>query len=438
MKVKVRGIYSTAISKLLLDEKVEITQAADALKEALKINDESKPDVVIEDTETKEGVYLYGNNVEKIVDIMRKRLKMSIFYREEIGKIYCGIIKNTDQKSKSIVISLPGDEEGVLDLKSFWGYVKPGAKILVQSKGTYDGKIMLSTQLSIFGDNIIIIKNGFTKMSKGIHSNEGKTKLYEIAKGLNLKDWGILWVQGAEDREEEVLKKELEELQKKESEINESFNNCNEPSILYEGMNKYFILFDGEDKNELDSIRKGVMPTIINHHKLKSAGYTILTDFAENLLDKYSDDEITEKINQVLLRYGPVKEKLYRIAFTRLNGTSFKIDGIVSDMEIKNNEVQKLSIKTRSDWGDRTYTIDKDSEYMEVLKNGEKERMLIIKPEIFPKFAKIITFDIIAKREGEEIKVQNEDRLEKLNKKGEISEELKDELSKVVSEMKKL
>ena len=234
------------------------------------------------------------------------------------------------------------------------------------------------------------------------------------------------------------MKKELEELQKKESEINESFNNCNEPSILYEGMNKYFILFDGEDKNELDSIRKGVMPTIINHHKLKSAGYTILTDFAENLLDKYSDDELTEKINQVLLRYGPVKEKLYRIAFTRLNGTSFKIDGIVSDMEIKNNEVQKLSIKTRSDWGDRTYTIDKDSEYMEVLKNGEKERMLIIKPEIFPKFAKIITFDIIAKKEGEEIKVQNEDRLEKLNKKGEISEELQDELSKVVSEMKKL
>ncbi|MEM0144094.1 MAG: ribonuclease E/G [Candidatus Parvarchaeum sp.] len=438
MKVKVRGIYSTAITKLLLDEKIEITQAADAIKKALKIDDESKPDVIIEDTETKEGIYVYGNESEKIVELLRNRLKMSIFYKEEIGKIYCGIIKNTDQKAKSILISLPDDEEGVLDLKSFWGYVKAGAKILVQSKGTYDGKIMLSTQLRIFGDNIIIIKNGFTKMSKGIHSNEGKTKLYDIAKGLNLKDWGILWVQGAEDKDEEVLKQELEELQKKESEINEKFNNCTEPSIIYEGMNKYFILFDKTDKNELDKIRKEVMPTIINHHKLKSAGYTILTDFAEDLLDKYSDKEIEEKINEVLLRYGPVKDKLYRLVFTRLNGTSFKVDGIVSELEIKDNEVQKLMISSRSEWGDRTYTIEKDVEYVEIFRNGEKERMMIVKPEIFPKFAKLITFDITAKKEENEIKVQNEDRLERLSKKGEISDELKEKMKKVVNEMKNL
>ncbi len=438
MKVKVRGIYSTAITKLLLDEKIEVTQAAEAIKKALNIADESKPDVIIEDTETKEGVYIYGNGSEKIVELLKGKLKMSIFYKEEIGKIYCGIIKNTDQKAKSIVISLPDDEEGVLDLKSFWGYVKPGAKILVQSKGTYDGKIMLSTQLRIFGDNIIIIKNRFTKMSKGIHSNEGKTKLYDIAKGLNLKEWGILWVQGAEDKEEEILKQELEELQKKEAEINEKFNNCTEPSIIYEGMNKYFILFDNTDKNELDKIRKEVMPTIMNHHKLKSAGYTILTDFAENLLDKYSDNEIDEKINEVLLRYGPIKDKLYRLAFTRLNGTSFKIDGIISDLEIKDNEVQKLTISSKSEWGERTYTIEKDSEYVEIVRNGEKERMLIVKPEIFPKFAKLITFDITAKKEENEIKIQNEDRLEKLSKKGEISNELKEKMKEVVEEMRKL
>ena len=438
MKVKVRGIYSTAISKLLLDEKISVAQPAEAIKKALKIDDESKPDVVIEDTETKEGVYIYGNNVEEVIEVMKKRLKTSVFYREEIGKIYCGIIKNTDQKSKSIIISLPNDEEGVLDLKSFWGYVKPGSKLLVQSKGTYDGKIMLSTQLRIFGDNIIIIKNGFTKMSKGIHSNEGKTKLYDIAKGLNLKEWGILWVQGAEDKDENVLKEELEALQKKEAEINEKFNNCNEPTILYEGMNKYFILFSKEDKSELDKIRKEVMPTIINHHKLKSAGYTILTDFAESMLDKYSDEEIGKKINEVLLRYGPVKEKLYRIAFTRLNGTSFRIDGVVSDLDIKDNEVQKISIKTRSEWGDRVYTLEKDKMYIEIVKNGENERMLVTKPEIFPKFTKIVTFDITAKKDGEEVKVENENRLEKLNKKGEISDELKNQLSDVLNEMKSL
>lgn len=119
MKVKVRGIYSTAISKFLLDNKINVTQAAEALKDVLKIEDESDPDVVIEDTETKEGVYIYGNKAEEVVELLKKNFNKSIFYREEIGKIYCGIIKNTDQQSKSIVISLPDNEEGVLDLKSF-------------------------------------------------------------------------------------------------------------------------------------------------------------------------------------------------------------------------------------------------------------------------------------------------------------------------------
>ena len=84
MKVKVRGIYSTAITKLLLDQKIEVTQAAEAIKKALKIEDESKPDIIIEDTETKEGVYIYGNGSEKIVELLKNRLKMSIFYKEEI------------------------------------------------------------------------------------------------------------------------------------------------------------------------------------------------------------------------------------------------------------------------------------------------------------------------------------------------------------------
>ena len=84
MKVKVRGIYSTAITKLLLDEKIEVTQAADAIKKALKIDDESKPDITIEDTETKEGVYVYGTGSEKVIDLLKEKLKMSIFYKEEI------------------------------------------------------------------------------------------------------------------------------------------------------------------------------------------------------------------------------------------------------------------------------------------------------------------------------------------------------------------
>ncbi len=435
MKVKVRGIYSTAITKLLLDSGFEITQAADAIKQALNLSDDSAPDVMIEDVDTKEGIYVYGSDPGKIVEILKKHLKESVFYKEDIGKIYCGIIKNTDQKSKSIVIALPDDEEGVLDLKNFWGYVKPGSKILVQSKGTYDGKIMLSTQLRIFGENVIIIKNGFTKMSRGIRSHEDRDKLDEIAKGMDLKDWGILWVQGAENREEDVLRRELESLMEKEKEITEKFNSSTEPATLYEGIDKYFTLFGKEDKARLDDIRKKVMPTIPKHHMLKSAGYTILTDFAENLMDRASDSEMSQKVAETLLRYGPIKNKMYRLAFTRLNGTSYRVDGILEDVVVENNDVKSLRLTNRNDWGEKTYIVEAGKDYVVVKRGDSEDRILTLKPEIFPKFAKITTFDITAKKENGAVTVSNDNRIEKLRKKGEISHELEESLKKALSEI---
>jgi hypothetical protein len=438
MKIKVRGIYSTAVTKLLLDAGMDITQPTEALKNAMNINDESEPDIMIEDVETKEGVYIYGDSPGDAVEKLKQKLKNSIFSREDIGRIYCGVIKEADQKSKSIIISLPENEEGVLDMKSFWGYVKPGSKILVQSKGTYDGKIMLSTQLRLFGEHVIIIKNGFTKMSRGIHSHEGRDKLYEIAKSLDLKDWGVLWVQGAENMDEPVLKDELTSLMKKEKEIAEKFEACSEPDTLYSGVEKYFVMFSKDDKEVLDNIRKSVMPTIPKHHTLKSAGYTILTDFAENIIDNNAENDLSKKISETLLRYGPLKGKMYRLSFTRLNGTSYKVDGILQDFTMDDGEVKSITVSSRSSWGEKTYIIDADRDHITIKRGESEEKVLTLKPEIFPKFAKVTTFDITAKIENGSVSVLNEERVSKLMNKGAISSELEGRLKEELVEMSKV
>jgi hypothetical protein len=422
----------------MLDNQMDIAQPTDAVKATFKIENESEPDVTIEDIESREGVYVYGTEPSKIVDIIKKVLPRSVYYKENIGRIYCGIIKNTDQKSKSIVISLADEEEGILDLKNFWGYVKPGMKILVQSKGTYDGKTMLSTQIRLFGEHVIIIKNGFTKMSRGIRSTERRDKLYEIAKSMNLKDWGVLWVQGADSTDEQILRDELAALADKEKEINDRFEKEAGSLILYEGLEKYFVLFGKEDKLHLDDIRKDAMPTIDGHHALKSAGYTILTDLAETMLDKLTNEEVERRMNSILMRYGPIKGKLYKVSFTRLNGTSYKVDGIASDLEVKDEKVRRVELTNRSDWGDRKYIIESDKNYIEIIKGESSEKLLVLKPELFPKFAKIVTFDISAKREKEGLNVVNEERLEHMIKVGEITRELGDELKGVVEEMKRV
>lgn len=436
MKVKVRGIYSTAITKLLLDKKIEITQAADALRDVFKIEQrDDEPDVIIEDLETKDGFYVYGEGSQTVIDILKNELKSSVFYKEDVGKIYCGLIKSVDQQSKTITIDLGDNTDGILDLKDFWGYVKPGTKIMVQSKGTYSGRIILSTQLRLFGKDLVIIKNGFTKMSKGIRSKDGRNKLYEIAKNFNLKDWGILWVQGAENREESILKDELSKLLEQEKEISAKFNEMNTPGVIYEGINKYFVLIDYDDKVRLDNIRKKIMPTIKGHHSLKSAGYAILTDFSEEILDKADENYIVGKLYDTLMRYGPIKNKAYKLVFTRLNGTSYKVEGLCKDLTVgQDNIVERLELVTRNSYGERTYVIDTKKNYVSIEENGKIQRLITLKPEIFPKFAKIVEFDVIAQKEGDKEQVINKERIDRLISYNEIGDETATKIKRALEE----
>ncbi|MBE5729632.1 ribonuclease E/G [Candidatus Parvarchaeota archaeon] len=437
MKVKIRGIYSTAITKLLIDEGVEVTQANDAIKELFKIQSEDRPTVVIEDLETKAGVYVYGNDSDKVIQVLKKVCKSSFFYEEDIGKIYCGIIDSTDQRSKSIIVSLNGDEKGVLDLKNFWGYVKQGSKILVQSKGSYDGKAMLSTQIRLFGDDLIIIKNGFTKMSRGIRSKEGKDKLYDIAKNLDLKDWGILWTQSAEDKDESVLKAELEDLIKQEKEISKKFEEADKPGLLYSGVKKYFVLISREDKYELDKIRGKAMPTITGHHSLKSAGYTILTDFAEEILGKVDEKQVADGISKTLSRYGPADKKLYKVIVTRPNGTSYRIEGISTDI-VNDNGVKSMKVSVRGNWGSREYDLDPEKNILTVRSQESEERILTLGIEIFPKFAKLVDINMHVKITGQAAEAVDNEAISKMLKKGEITQELAKKLEEQFSAMEKV
>ncbi|MCW1293878.1 MAG: ribonuclease E/G [Candidatus Parvarchaeota archaeon] len=437
MKVKVRGIYSTAITKLLVDEGVEITQANDAIKELFKADSEERPSVIIEDIETKAGVYVYGSDSDKVIPILRKVCKSSVFYEEDIGKIYCGIIESTDQASKSIVVSLGDGEQGVLDLKNYWGYVKPGSKILVQSKGSYDGKAMLSTQIRLFGEDLIIIKNGFTKMSRGIHSKEGKDKLYDIAKNLDLKDWGILWTQSAEDKDEKVLKEELASLIEQEKEVSRKFEEADKPGLLYSGVKKYFVLISKEDKYELDKIRGKAMPTITGHHSLKSAGYTILTDFAEEMLGKIDEKQVADGIRKTLDRYGPVDSKLYKIIITRPNGTSYRVEGIATDIH-REEEVKRMKVLIKGNWGSREYEIDSTTGILTVRSQESEERVLSLGIEIFPKFAKLVDVNVHVKMKGQTLESSGSEAISKMLKKGEITQEFSKVLEEKLSEMEKI
>ncbi|MFB0567242.1 MAG: RNA-binding protein, partial [Candidatus Bathyarchaeia archaeon] len=60
-RARVRGIYSTALTKLLLDDDFEIVQPSARIRERFKLEENQElPDLVIYDRRNWQGVYARG------------------------------------------------------------------------------------------------------------------------------------------------------------------------------------------------------------------------------------------------------------------------------------------------------------------------------------------------------------------------------------------
>ncbi|MCD6404082.1 MAG: hypothetical protein J7L59_02770, partial [Nanoarchaeota archaeon] len=171
MGVKIRGIYSTAISKILHDNGIEVVNPSDLVRERMKIENKGKVDTLIYDKEDLDGIIIHGRESEKVLEVLKKELGTLFVKKLETGDIYRGIIKRVDMKDKEIIVDL-GGREGLLSLRDYWGYLKEGQPVLVQVKGRNKDFFLLSSHLRLFGENMVLIKDGFTKPSKHIKDRE--------------------------------------------------------------------------------------------------------------------------------------------------------------------------------------------------------------------------------------------------------------------------
>lgn len=388
MKVRVRGIYSTAISKILLDAGVQIVDPANVLVERLHLpKTEDTPDAEIRDLKNKTGVVISGANVNEIADIIIDKIKSAVVNRTFKGRIYTGIIKGVDNDNKYILVDTP-DGEGLVDMRSFWGYVKPGNKILVQFKGTIKGKLSLSTQIRIFGPDCVLINNGFNRISPKIRSKEKRAMLQRITKELNIKDKGILWKASAAKKDENALKEEVSKLLEEHSKIEKEFEESTETKVLNFGAERVYILFTNTAFEELDKIREKVITTLPSHHILKSAQYSEVVDILENIeeLQSLSKEKLAFSVQKTLRQYGPFEKRVYTLKLVRIDGKEKNIKGKIEKLEEKEGKITLIKIKTPR----LSYTLDVEKGIITI--EGESGSTTIITSDIFvfPYFARAI------------------------------------------------
>jgi len=453
VKVKVRGIYSTALTKFLLSNGFEIVNPSNIINERFDMNGivSDSADVLIYDKADMNGITISGVGAERIVDVVQSYFFDIAVKKMETGAIYSGKIKKIETKYNNIYIDLGNNEEGVLNLYDYWGFLREGEKVLVQVKGMMRTVKLLSTKLRLFGDNMILIKDGFTKVSKHITDFTERDRLKKIADSVKVEGWGILWKSHAEGKSDAELVSEINKLASNEKNLKEDFSKSEKPGLLERGSCVYFVDFGALSKQKLDTLRNGVAPTIIGHHFLKSGGYLLLTEFAESLQEQ-NNGYIVSKLNNALKADGPKVNMYYEIIHKKPGGKDIVMKGIVekaTDKEImvkrklrKGGRLDGLDIDIAE--GDYALTTFQPNSWFVIHKYFNKDGYpkgtyinINTQVEVYPKFARYIDLEVDVIEKNNKREIIDVEKLNHILNAGIIKKELSDKAMEMANQMLK-
>ena len=450
--VKIRGIYSSSLTRLLTKNKLMIAEPSENIKSSFpKMKFLDKYDTTVHDFADKSGIVIKGEQTDKIKGMLEK-YDNAIFQVENSGDLYLGKIKKLDPDTKNIHVDLGMKKIGLLPLKDYWGFVKEGEKILVQLKSEQSDHFLLSTKIHLFGEDVVLIQKGFTKISSSINDRETIERLTKVADENCEEGWGALYKSSAADKKNEELAGEIKELYKEYDKLKASFEKEKEIKILKKGLMTCYVRFDKSLKEEMDKLRNEVKPTIQGHHSLKTDIFANIVDFSENLIkEKLNEAKINQAVKEFILSKSAKVEDLYIINEHKVSGvTNFSKGKIVEILKNGALKVKKFlrngsiipGINMTSEKGDYLITQLNEGECSvknELYSSADQLKATfyaITTPiEVHSRKAEMIMLEVAVTIANEKKEIINEEVLSNFEKQGWVSKKLASETMKAAKKL---
>ena len=294
-KVRIRGVFSTALTKLALDWGFAVVQPTRAIADRFKLaEDVSPPDITVKDHESRTGVVVLG--ACEAADAFVSRLKeLDPFVakaRDGVKEVFAA---TPYEEGGRHYVRTPGG--GVAEVPSRY-VVYPSRRLFTILRPPIGPKPGVAVpEIVVAGRYLEVDTMGGIKYSEYIGPEErlrlgilAETKLRYISQSL-----GVRFKSSARFAEERALEEEARSLYDELIKISSS--TWGEGEIARRGDCLYVVFFDMEAKRRLDEARASVVPTARGHHALRAQGLGRCLD----LLD-YIKSDAYEKAAEFLAR----------------------------------------------------------------------------------------------------------------------------------------
>ena len=326
-KVRVRGIYSTALTKLFLDKGFTVVQPSLVIAERFQMAPvEEEPDVVISDREDKQGIMAVGpeEHLKTVLEALRAELLDAVFREEpfELWAIY-----------KGRVVSY---SSGLIDIGCSLGQLAEGEEVgpdmeevLVQVIRFSRRRPVVSRFPRLRGKLTVLrpFEPG-VEVSRRVSDEEARAKLEEVGRRLAPKGMGIRLRSAARTAGEEEIKADFEALLARWERVKAKFEESEAPCLLEHGKSVVDVVFPFWSKEKLDELRRAVCPTLEGHHALKACGGELANavEMAEKLLFQgMAEEQVRKLFQEVLRREMPSEGSKLAILHAKLNGEVLRL-----------------------------------------------------------------------------------------------------------------
>ncbi|AXR80440.1 DUF402 domain-containing protein [Natrarchaeobaculum sulfurireducens] len=319
-RVRVRGIYATAVTQLLSDAGLEVVQASEPIRD--RFDDDAftiaPADVSVWTSRDRQGLEVSGDPdaVESVVDELATLAIDTFHWRGEIarGAIYDAEVLEAAGGSGAVV-DLGEGRRGYLRYDDVDGYVDSGDRYRVRiaepTPPWDDDRPLVEPGLEVEGGLCTLSRDrtGVSAAMGGPAAEElvGMTDLLsvEIPDG-----WGVRWQHAAADADLEAMRTALERavsrVERLEEDLADAPDDPDTPGRLLGQRRTDWYWFGRESRLTLDDARREVETTMAGHHRIKAAdrAASAAVDFAEAVCDSPGEAEFP--FAAVSRQFGPV------------------------------------------------------------------------------------------------------------------------------------
>jgi len=298
-RVRVRGIYSTALTRRLLDAGLDVVDASPPIRERFDADfEDAEYDADVWMTPDRQGVGVSGSEdaVEAVLDVVEAAGVDAFVWPDRVarGAVFDGVVERTVRGGA--VVALDGDHEGYLPFDAADEHVEEGDRVRVQvhdpNPRWVDDRPVLGTDLRAVG-GLASLERGVDALVAGTPDGSPEHELARTTELLSPdvpEKWGVRWHYAADGASMDALGDALDAVASLAARLETALADApspeeNAPARVAAPERTVWTWFGRESRFGLDDARREVTVTMPGHHRIKAGSEAAsgAVDFAEAL-----------------------------------------------------------------------------------------------------------------------------------------------------------